>query len=66
MEKKDRMLKFMQDRYAKSKWALFSLRELRNVFGYDIRNELNQLYREGCILKQPGFNEPQVELIKFG
>lgn len=62
---KQQILSYLIDHYNKTKWPYVNLMEIKNQFGNNISNELNDLYQEGFITKEEGANTPLIKLIKF-
>lgn len=62
---KTTLLNYFLSTYSLTGWAFFGMNHIRIHFGSDIRDALNELYKEGWIRKRPGANVDIIELIKF-
>ena len=62
---KQQILTYLIDQYNKTKWPYVNIMEIRNKFGNNLSNELNDLYMDGYIIKEEGANTPLIKLIKF-
>lgn len=56
------VLAYLQQRYKQTGWRFFSLMHLKNKFGQSVGNDLNNLYKQGYIVKKEGVNTPIIEL----
>ena len=56
------MLKYLTDKYSKTKWPFFLVPKLIHLGVFD-KEEANQLYREGKIRVRDGMHGKLIELI---
>lgn len=59
------LLQYFLETYSLTGWPFFGMKHIRNKFGHDTKDALNELFKEGWIRKRPGGSVDVVELIKF-
>lgn len=62
---KAEILKYLLKNYSLTGWPFFGMNHIRNKFGHDTRDALNELYKDGYIRKRRGANVDIVELVRF-